>query len=125
MGGALYPLAVARRPSPMSSTANRERSIARSVVPSLLTIALAFTAAPVGATPVAFSTGDPDGKIATATRPDVGATEIESADDFVLTNNTSITHATFTGLLTGGATPSNVGEIVVEIYRVFPNDSNV
>ena len=35
---------------------------------------------------------------------------------------TRITSATFTGLLTG-ATPS-VGEVVVEIYRVFPKDSD-
>src|SRR5262249_15277946 len=30
-----------------------------------------------------------------------------------------------TGLLTGGATPSDVSNVVVEIYRVFPNDSDV
>src|SRR5205823_4577367 len=34
-------------------------------------------------------------------------------------------HATFTGLLTGGATPEDVSNIVVEIYRVFPKDSDV
>jgi hypothetical protein len=43
----------------------------------------------------------------------------------VTTGATSITSATFTGLLTGGATVANVGEVVVEIYRVFPNDSDV
>jgi len=73
-------------------------------------------------TPFFFSTGDPDGKIATATRPDVGAFEIESADDFALTHVTSITGATFTGLMPVGASPEDV---VVEIYRVFPNDSNI
>ena len=51
-----------------------------------------------------FSTGDPDGLMATATRPDSdGKFEIESADDFILTTTTSITSATFTGLLTGEA----------------------
>ena len=35
---------------------------------------------------------------------------------------TSITSATFTGLLTGNA---SVGEVRVEIYRVFPQDSDV
>ena len=50
--------------------------------------------------------------------------EIETGDDFALTSQTSITGATFTGLLTGGSTPT-IGQIVVEIYRVFPNDSNV
>jgi hypothetical protein len=80
---------------------------------------------PASATPF-FSTGDTDGKIAIASRPDsAGKFEIESADDFVLTGNTAITSATFTGLLTGGATPSDIGEVRVEIYRVFPADSNV
>ena len=70
-----------------------------------------------------FSTGDPDEKMATATRPDTpGVFEIELADDFVLTHSTSITSATFTGLLPPGASPANV---IVEIYRVFPLDSTV
>jgi hypothetical protein len=70
-----------------------------------------------------FSTGDPDGLMATASRPDAGGLfEIESAADFVLTHSTSITSATFTGLLPAGAA---VGDVVVEIYRVFPKDSTV
>ena len=73
-------------------------------------------------TPFFFSTGNPDGKIATASRPaSTGKFEIESADDFVLTQETSITSATFTGLLTG--TNPTVGEVRVEIYHVFPADS--
>src|SRR6202022_3766953 len=52
-----------------------------------------------------------------------GKIEIESADDFTLTGSTAINSATFTGLLTGGATPANVGEVRVEIYPVFPKDS--
>ena len=74
-------------------------------------------------TPFFFSTGDPDGRMATATRPDAGGVfEIELADDFVLTHSTSITSATFTGLLP--ASFATVGEVVVEIYRVFPKDSD-
>jgi len=85
-----------------------------------------LTALPAAATPFTFSTGDVTNLIATAARPAIGGKfEIESADDFVTTGPTSITSATFTGLLTGGATVANVGEVVVEIYRVFPNDSNV
>jgi hypothetical protein len=81
-------------------------------------------AVPAAADPFSFSTGTPDQKIATATRPDAGGvTEIESADDFVLTQSTSLTSATFTGLLPTGAPLSNIGEVVVEIYRVFPKDS--
>jgi hypothetical protein len=75
-------------------------------------------------TPFSFSTGNPNGLMATATRPAVGGvTEIESADDFVLTHATSITSATFTGLLPIDAPLSDIGEVVVEIYRVFPKDS--
>ena len=63
--------------------------------------------------------------MATAARPEsAGKFEIETGDDFVLTAQTSITGATFTGLLTGGSTPT-IGQVVVEIYRVFPNDSDV
>lgn len=86
-------------------------------------VALLSTAVP--ATPFDFSTGVPDGLIATGSRPDSpGQIEIESADDFLLTRPTLIDHATFTGLITGGASPANIGQVVVEIYRVFPNDSD-
>lgn len=82
-----------------------------------------FVTTPAAADLFSFSTGNPDGKMATASRPGVGTFEIESADDFALTSQTLITHATFTGLLTG-ASPT-VGGVVVEIYRVFPADSDV
>jgi hypothetical protein len=85
-----------------------------------------LSAMPAAADPFTFNTGNVTNLIATATRPDIGGKfEIESADDFVTTGPTSITSATFTGLLTGGATPVDVGKVVVEIYRVFPNDSDV
>jgi hypothetical protein len=75
------------------------------------------------AAPFFFSTGDPDGLIATASRPDsAGKIEIESADDFVLASPTTITNATFTGLVPLGSTAIDV---IVEIYRVFPKDSTV
>ena len=84
-------------------------------------------AVPAVADTTFFSTGDPDGRMATATRPESagGKFEIESADDFILGTHTSITGATFTGLLTGRAPLSSVGEVRVEIYRVFPKDSDV
>ncbi len=72
-----------------------------------------------------FSTGDPDGKIAMASRPSSGGKiEIEAADDFVLTSTTKITSATFTGLLPTNGSLSDVTGVRVEIYRVFPLDSN-
>ena len=73
-----------------------------------------------------FSTGDPDGKMAMASRPSsAGKIEIEAADDFVLTSTTSITSATFTGLLPTNASLSDITDVRVEIYRVFPLDSTV
>jgi hypothetical protein len=48
--------------------------------------------------------------------------EIEAADDFILTASTTITGATFTGLLFHGG-HGEIRDVVVEIYRVFPNDS--
>src|SRR5512143_72451 len=70
-----------------------------------------------------FSTGVPDGKIGMASRPaGNGHIEIETADDFVLTSQTVIDHATFTGLVPSGA---SVQQVIVEIYRVFPSDSDV
>ena len=78
----------------------------------------------VRADPFAFSTGDPDGKIATASRPGTASKiEVESADDFILSSATKLTKASFTGLLVGGATLADIGSVVVEIYRVFPKDS--
>jgi hypothetical protein len=74
-----------------------------------------------------FSTGNPDGLVATITEPanaHNNQVEYESADDFVVGSTTVIKQATFTGLLTGGATPADVSNVVVEIYRVFPKDSN-
>ena len=86
-----------------------------------------LSAVPAAAgTPFSFSTGNPDGLMATATRPDAGGVfEIESADDFVLTHSTSITGATFTGLVPFGTTAADVSRVIVEMYRVFPNDSDV
>jgi hypothetical protein len=74
--------------------------------------------------PFTFTTGDPDGKIATLSRQaSTGKLETETADDFVTTAPVSITSATFTGLLVGGATPANVKNVEIELYHVFPIDS--
>src|SRR5437899_3075803 len=90
---------------------------------------LALTAlcvGPAAADPFFFSTGNPDGKIATASRPSTaGKFQIETVDDFILCSQTLLHSATFVGLLTGGATPADIGEVRVEVYRVFPKDSDV
>jgi len=95
----------------------------RILVASALTLALAGGQRAFAQVPFFFSTGDPDGKIATASRPDSPAgIEIESADDFILKAPTTfINSATFTGLVPTG---SSVSQVVVEVYRVFPKDSD-
>ena len=81
---------------------------------------------PAAADAFMFSTGSPDGLMATATRPASGSNfEIETGDDFVLTQPTSITQAAFTGLIPSGALTSDIKNVVVQVYRVFPADSNV
>jgi hypothetical protein len=73
-----------------------------------------------------FSTGNPDGKVATGSRPgSPGLLEIESADDFVLTEATKLTSATFTGLLPTNASLQDILDVRIEIYRDFPKDSDV
>jgi len=94
----------------------------RLLLPVSLAVVLAL---PACADSFFFSTGNPDGKIAAASRPGTGAFEIETGDDFVLSTQTAIHSATFVGLLTGGATASDIGEVRVEMYRIFPKDSDV
>ncbi len=87
-----------------------------------LLAAVAALAVPAAADPFFFSNGNVNGSIGIASRP--GPTEIEGADDFLLGSSTLLTSATFTGLLTGTATTANIGQVVIEIYRVFPLDSD-
>jgi len=87
-------------------------------------VAFALTGpARAGSTDFFFSTGNPDGLMATASRPSsAGKIEIESADDFVLTSPTSLASATFTGLIPTGLPLSGISDVRIEIYRVFPNE---
>jgi hypothetical protein len=71
-----------------------------------------------------FSTGSPDGKIATLSRlPGAGLLETETADDFILGQPALVTNATFVGLLPTGASLTSVQDIEIELYHVFPVDS--
>jgi hypothetical protein len=74
------------------------------------------------ADPYVFSTGTVDGRMAALSRP--GASETETADDFIIAQHTNVTHATFTGLLTNDVPLSSITDVQVEIYRVFPKDSS-
>jgi len=93
----------------------------------LIFLGAAFVAAPTNAGSFSFSTGLPDGRMATGSRTDSpGKIEIESADDFIVPiQGVHLTNATFTGLIPTGVSLSDITQVQVEIYRVFPNDSNV
>jgi len=96
----------------------------RALTVIMLVASLAWVG-PVGATPFFFSSGNPDGLMASGSRPSsAGKIEIETGDDFVVGGGTlKLTSATFQGLLPVGSQLSNISQVVVEIYRVFPNDS--
>jgi hypothetical protein len=87
----------------------------------VLTLAFAafFTSA-ANADQFSFTTGSPDGKLGALSRTAGAGLETETADDFVLTKPTIINGATFHGLITG----SSVARVEVEIYHVFPLDSD-
>src|SRR5262245_11051284 len=86
-----------------SQSYNRRMTMRR--IPCFLT-ALALVlmlSATASAADFFFTTGDPDGRLAAASRPESrGKIEIEAADDFILTAPTTINRATFTGLLFHG-----------------------
>jgi hypothetical protein len=88
----------------------------------VLTLAFAafFTAA-ANADQFSFTTGSPDGKLGALSRTAGAGIETETADDFVLTTPTVVSGATFHGLITGSA----IARVEVEIYHVFPLDSDL
>src|SRR5437016_5084285 len=87
-------------------------------------LALLLLASQASAASFSFSTGDPDGKIATLSRPaSPGKIQTETADDFVVTQPVVINRATFTGLLPSGAALTSIRGVEIEIYHVFPGDS--
>jgi hypothetical protein len=87
-----------------------------------LTFAVMVMPLPAAADAFTFSTGSHDGRIGTLSRPNggPGIIETETADDFILNQQTSITQATFTGLVPAGAT---VTQVEIEFYHVFPTNS--
>src|SRR5213592_4847714 len=62
-----------------------------------------------------FSTGNPDGKIATLSRPaSPGKIQTETADDFIATQAVVISQATFTGLLPAGTPLTSISGVEIE-----------
>jgi hypothetical protein len=92
-----------------------------------LAVTAALAASPAGATTVFdFSTGNPDHKLGALSQPAVagGHAQTETADDFITTSETRLTSAGFTGLIPLAAKLSDIKNVEIEIYRVFPGDSN-
>ena len=77
------------------------------------------------ADPFRFSTNDTDGKLGALSQPASSAKlETETADDFILVDTTSIAQGTITGLIVPGTALANIQNVEVELYRVFPADSD-
>jgi hypothetical protein len=90
----------------------------------ILSCGLASFPAAADGVPFFFSTGNPDGLIATVSRvASSGKLETETADDFLTTQTTIINSATFSGLLPTGTPLSAVSQIEIELYHFFPLDS--
>src|SRR6516225_665680 len=92
---------------------------------SVAALSVGLTAAlPAAADVFFFSTGNPDEKLGSLSRPpSTGNPETETADDFVLTDATVISRATIHGLIPAGSDVSSIQQVEVELYHVFPKDS--
>src|SRR5215469_9634560 len=92
-----------------------------------VTLSGGLASSPAAADVFFFSTGDPDGKIAMGSELlGSGMREgwTQTADDFVTTQPTLINSAIFIGLLPLGIPLSDVVGVGVDLYYVFPIDSN-
>ncbi|HEX6895651.1 MAG TPA: PEP-CTERM sorting domain-containing protein [Bryobacteraceae bacterium] len=90
-----------------------------------LSVLAVLSLSPAVADTVFFNTGNPDGKMAAVSQQASGTKiEVETADDFALTAESLISGASFTGLLPTGVPLSDIVGVTVEIYRVFPADSD-
>src|SRR6478752_7554923 len=95
-----------------------------SLIGALLTLGVSL-ATPAWAASFTMNTGTPDGKMgALSRRPSAGKIETETADDFNLQQTTVIKSATITGLIPTGTPLTNISNVEVEVYHVFPLDSN-
>jgi hypothetical protein len=99
------------------------RRLLVSLVAATMTVGV-WLATPAWADPFLFSTGSPDGLLGALSQPaSTGHLETETADDFILTETTSIAQATIAGLIPSGTPLADIGNVEVEIYHVFPKDS--
>jgi hypothetical protein len=75
---------------------------------------------------VIYNNLTPNNQMAVATRAETaGNSEIEAADDFILNAQSFIDTASFVGLAVPGTSGTfSISDIVIEVYRVFPLDSD-
>jgi hypothetical protein len=99
------------------------RTIARMALTSILAL---WLATPACADIFSFSTGTPDGLLGALSQPTApGTLETETADDFILSQATFISGAVIVGLIPPGTPLANISNVEVEVYHVFPTDSDV
>ncbi len=96
------------------------------VITSLLSgAALVGGAGMASAQAVFYSSNGTDLRMAATSRSETdNGVETEAADDFLLGHDTRITGATVTGLIPVGTALTDIESVAVEIYRVFPLDSD-
>src|SRR5215468_11116376 len=99
------------------------RTIARMTLTSILGL---WLATPACADLFSFSTNNPDGLLGALSQPTApGTLETETADDFILSQATFISGAAIVGLIPPGTPLTDIGTVEVEVYHVFPTDSDV
>jgi hypothetical protein len=91
---------------------------------AVLSVAALMTIPAAASNVFTFTTGNPDGKIATLSRvSSAGKIQTETADDFILGQSTTLNQATFIGLIPTNAPLSSVSQVEIEFYHLFPKDS--
>jgi hypothetical protein len=94
-------------------------------LPLLVFLGATFIAARIDAQTVFYNNDFPNALVGTASRPEsTNKIEIESADDFIANTGAHVTGATFSGLLPSNFDPKSIGQVRIEIYHVFPLDSD-
>jgi len=98
--------------------------VTKTYIAVIAILAAGFTT-PAGAAVFSFSTGSPDGKLGARSQQagSENPIETETADDFILSDATVINRAVITGLIPLGAPLTNITNVEVELYHVFPKDS--
>jgi hypothetical protein len=97
------------------------------VITSLLSAAaIAAGAGTASAQAVFYSSNGTDLRMGANSRQETdNGVEVEAADDFLLSTDFRISGATIQGLIPAGTPLTDIESVAVEIYRVFPLDSDI